>query len=86
MIEIKAEYLNTAVAFGSSGAVLSKRTQSELVDLAIMAQESKNPTLLKFFVSIPPVEDLRRMKLEENIQKYKKQTTTKTKKVETRKK
>ncbi len=86
MVTIKAEYHNTVVAFGTSGVALSKRSQSDLVDLAIMAHESKDPGLLKFFDNIPSIDDLRRMKLEVNIQKYKKQTSTKPKKVETRKK
>lgn len=88
MIEIKAEYHNTAVAFGSSGAVLSKRSQSDLLDLAIMAQDSKNPNLIKLFVELPSLDELRNMKMREKIQKInaEKKVTTKTKKVETTKK
>lgn len=70
MIKIKAEYGNTIIAFGDNGVVLSKRSQSDLVNLGIIAHESKNPNLIKLFESLPSIDDLRRTKLEAAIQKY----------------
>ena len=96
MIKIKAEYGNTIIAFGDNGVSLKKRTEAELVNLGIIAHESQDPTLLKLFESLPSIDQLRRMKLEANIQKYQtkiqtvqpvtKIKTTKPKKVEIKKK
>lgn len=89
MINIKAEYGNTIIAFGDNGVSLKERKQSEIVTLGIMAHESQDPTLLKLFESLPSVDELRRMKLEANIQKYQPVQPVgkpKRKKVETKKK
>ena len=88
MVKIKAEYNNTVIAFGSNGAVLSKRSQSELIDLAIITQDSQNPNLKKLFVELPSIDDLRKMKMDEKIREYKSEQKIKTKntKVETTRK
>ncbi len=93
MIKIKAEYGNTIIAFGDNGVSLKKRTEGEIINLGIIAHESKDPSLLNLFEVLPSVDELRRLKLEANIRKYQPapvepvvKAKTKVKKVETKKK
>lgn len=58
-------YHNTVIAFNNSGVVLKDRSQSDLIDLAIMARESGDPTLLKLFETLPELPELRIMKMRE---------------------
>jgi hypothetical protein len=77
MLKIKKLYQKTRMAFGASGLPLGKRSKDEILDLAIIARESNNPTILDFFEEIPELHDLRKMKLgvkvSQNKAKFKKE-------------
>lgn len=62
MVKIKKEYESAVVAFGTSGLPLGQR--EDLLDLAIIAQQSKDPSLIKLFESLPTLEQLQRMKIQ----------------------
>lgn len=63
-INIKAEHSETVVGFNQSGIPLGKRSQEDLRDLAIMAQDSGNKLLLGYFDGpLPSLEELRAEKL-----------------------
>jgi hypothetical protein len=63
-LSIHPAFYNTVIAFNNSGVVLKDRSQSDLIDLAIMARNSNNPELLKLFESIPELPVLQRMKMQ----------------------
>lgn len=69
MVTIKPTYQDTVIAFGNSGIVLSKRPHEDLIDLALMAHSSRDPTLLKLFENLPTVDQLKRLKMEGIIRK-----------------
>jgi hypothetical protein len=50
-VKIKEEFLKTYVAFGKGNKPLGER--DDINDLAIMAIESQDPTLLKLFENLP---------------------------------
>jgi hypothetical protein len=58
-------YDNTVIAFNNSGVVLKDRSQSDLIDLAIMARESGDRSLIKLFEALPELSELRNMKMQE---------------------
>lgn len=62
---IKPEFFNTVIAFNNSGVVLKDRSDEDLIDLAIMARRSGNPSLLKLFETLPELPDLQVMKMRE---------------------
>lgn len=68
-ILIKPQYHDTVIAFNNSGVVLSKRSQQDLVDLAIMAHRSQNPNLLNLFENLPTLQELQHLKLSRIEQK-----------------
>lgn len=73
MLKIKKLYLTTRIAFGASGLPLGKRTSEEILDLAIIARESKDQSILVVFEGeIPDLEQLRDMKMKMQIAKAKK--------------
>lgn len=59
-LKIKPQFQNNFVAFGKKGKILLKdRTQEDLKQLAIMALQSKDKTLLNLFEgSLPSLIDL----------------------------
>lgn len=61
-VKIKKEYASTVIAFGNSGLPLGQR--DDLSDLAIIAHQSKDPSLLKLFETLPSLEDLQREKVQ----------------------
>jgi hypothetical protein len=63
-LSIKPAYFNTVIAFNNSGVVLKDRSCSDLIDLAIMARRSGNPTLIILFEKLPEIPELQRMKME----------------------
>lgn len=63
-LSIYPAFYNTVIAFNNSGVVLKDRSQSDLIDLAIMARQSNNPELLKLFETIPELPVLQRMKMQ----------------------
>ena len=59
MIKIKDSHLNARVAFGASAQPLGERSESEVLDLAIMAQRSGDSSLLKLFDEpLPSLDEL----------------------------
>jgi hypothetical protein len=62
-ISIKPEFFDTVIAFANSGVVLKDRSQSDLIDLGIMAHESGNPNLKKLFDHLPELPELKLMKM-----------------------
>jgi len=62
LARIKKEYLNKRVAFGKSAAPLHKR--DDLDDLAILAHESQDPSLLILFDVLPPLAQLKKNRTE----------------------
>ncbi len=64
-LSILPAYQNTVIAFNNSGVVLKDRSYSDLIDLAIMARESGDKSLLKLFENLPELPDLRIMKMRE---------------------
>ena len=65
--KIKKEFANKRVAFGKSGARLSER--KDIDDLAIIALESKNPSLLMLFEQMPDLETLKKKRARMQIAK-----------------
>lgn len=77
MITIKRNFLKTVIAFGDSGLSLGKRSQEDLVDLAILAHSSQDPTLLQLFEKLPPMEALRKAKMDGIVKNVKSDRKTK---------
>lgn len=65
--KIKKEFANKRVAFGNSGARLSER--KDIDELAIIALESKNPSLLMLFEVLPDLETLKKKRARMQIAK-----------------
>ncbi len=67
-LKIKEEYLKKRLAFGKSANPLYKRDENELVDLAIMAIQSKDTSLLKLFDGkLPALIDLKKSKTDRQL-------------------
>lgn len=64
-IVIKEEFLSTVVGFGKSGLPLGSR--DDLGDLAIIAQESQDPTLLNLFEKLPSLDALKKHKTDKQL-------------------
>jgi hypothetical protein len=64
-LSIYPAFNNTVIAFNNSGVVLKDRSYSDLIDLAIMALESGDKSLLKLFENLPELTELRTMKMRE---------------------
>lgn len=64
---IKQEFLNKRVAFNNGAAPLHKR--EDIDDLAIIAQESQDPTLLQLFEQLPPLAVLKKNKTEAELKR-----------------
>ncbi|SFW15874.1 hypothetical protein SAMN05661012_00318 [Chitinophaga sancti] len=60
-IKIKKQSESAIVAFGNSGLPLSQR--DDLLDLAIIARQSQDPTLLNHFEELPPLDQLLKQKV-----------------------
>ncbi|WP_073077876.1 hypothetical protein [Chitinophaga jiangningensis] len=65
MIKVKDAYLGTVVAYGHSALPLKER--DDLIDLAILAIKSNDPTLLKLFDDLPPLSELLQAKTEQQL-------------------
>lgn len=61
---IKNEFLNKRVGFGKSAAPLHKRSTNEINELALIAQQSNDPTLLRLFEILPSLAELKKKKTE----------------------
>lgn len=64
MLEIKKSHKDTVIAFNNSGVPLGKRSQADLLDLAILGLESGHRIILDAFVKLPSLESLKKKKLE----------------------
>lgn len=64
-IIVKNEFLQTVVAFGNSGLPLGQR--DDLIDLAIIAQESNDLTLLQLFEKLPSLATLKKAKTDKEL-------------------
>ena len=64
---IKHKYLNKRVAFGKTAAPLYKR--DDIDDLAIMAHESKSPSLIKLFEVLPDLDVLKKARTDAALKK-----------------
>lgn len=62
---IKKEFLGKRIAFGKSGDALGKRT--DIDDLAIIALESNDKTLLRLFDKLPTLADLKKAKTDQQL-------------------
>lgn len=72
---IKKQYLQTTVAFGSSGLPLGMRPQHEIDQLAIIALNSKDRRLLDLFEETPSESELKKSKVEKELQTVRSQVT-----------
>ncbi len=63
-LKIKEEHKDAKVGFNNSGAPLGKRSQKDLIDLAIMGHKH-NPRFKDFFETLPTLEQLQEAKGEE---------------------
>lgn len=70
MITIKTSYRNTVIAYNNSGVPLQRRSQEELIDLAIIGRKSGDPTILDVFTKpLPSLEQLLKLKMTKVIEK-----------------
>lgn len=67
LASIKEEFKNKRVAFNGSAALLGKRNDYD--DLAIIALESKDKTLLRLFDKLPPLAVLKKVKTDQQLKK-----------------
>jgi len=65
LAKIKKEHETTVVAFGNSGLPLGQR--DDIDQLAIIAQESKNPSLLALFEKLPTLAELKKTKTDAEL-------------------
>lgn len=66
--KIKEEFKSTFIAFNGGGKkLLGERDDIDV--LAIMAHESRNPTLLNLFEVLPPLADLKKARLDSELKK-----------------
>jgi hypothetical protein len=63
--KIKTQYFNKRVAFGKSAALLHNR--EDIDDLAIIAHESQDKTLLDLFEILPELSVLKKAKTDREL-------------------
>jgi hypothetical protein len=64
---IKKEFQNKRVAFGKSAAPLSKR--EDVDELALIAMESQDHSLLNLFEYLPPLDILKKTRVESQLRR-----------------
>jgi len=64
---IKEEFKKKRIAFNNSADPLYKR--NDIDDLAIIAHESKDKTLLRLFDNLPPLAVLKKTKTDQQLKK-----------------
>lgn len=62
---IKDEHKQTTIAFGNSGLPLGLR--DDIDQLAILAHESQDPSLLNLFKVLPPLAELKKSKVDAEL-------------------
>jgi hypothetical protein len=65
--EIKPEFKDKKIAFNKHGTPIGSRP--DIDDLAIMALESGDPSLLKLFKKLPLLSELKKQKTDEELKK-----------------
>lgn len=69
-VKIKETHRNDVVLFGGKGRKkLGERSQKELRDLAILAHQSGDKSLLERFENLPSLEELQGTRVKETIAK-----------------
>lgn len=63
--ELKPGFKNKKIAFGKSGRPLGQR--DDLDDLAIIAIESGNRSLIELFTHLPDIAELKRQRVEAQL-------------------
>jgi len=64
---IKEEFKNKRLAFGKSANPLYKRSGIEINELAIIAHESKDKSLLQLFETFPTLAELKKTKTDQQL-------------------
>ena len=63
-LKIKKNFQNTVIAYNNSGIPLKGRSEDDITDLAIMAVESNDPSLINLFEDkLPSIKDLVKIKM-----------------------
>lgn len=68
--KIKEQYGSTVVAFGNSGLPLGQR--EDIDELAIIAHQSQDPSVLVLFETLPPLDELLKQKTDHQLAAKKK--------------
>lgn len=64
MLTIKNSSKDTVIAFNNSGVPVGKRSQADLIDLAIIGHESGHKAILEVFEGpLPSLQDLKAWKM-----------------------
>lgn len=64
MIKIKRSHENTVIAYNNSGVPLNRRSQDDLLDLAIIGRKSKDQLILNVFEEpLPQLDGLIKLKM-----------------------
>lgn len=66
---IKEEFKTTVIGFGNSGLPLGER--DDLNDLALIAHESQDPSLLNLFDNLPAHDELKKARVDADLAKSK---------------
>jgi hypothetical protein len=66
--EIKEEFKNKRIAFGKGG-YLPIGQREDIDELAIIAQESQDPSLVKLFKKLPDLSELKKAKTESQLKR-----------------
>jgi hypothetical protein len=64
---VKEEFQNKKISFGKSGLPLGQR--DDIDELAIIALESNDKSLLNLFEKLPPLAELKKKKVDEQLRK-----------------
>lgn len=64
MLKIKSTHWNTVIAFNNSGVPVGKRSQADLIDLAIIGLQSGHKAVLDVFEEpLPSLQELKAQKM-----------------------
>lgn len=64
---VKEEFRNKKISFGKSGLPLGER--DDVDELAIAALESNDKSLLKLFEQLPPLAELKKKRVDDELRK-----------------
>lgn len=66
-IKIKEGKGGTIISFGKGSGPIEKRSNDDLIELAIMAHESQDPTILDLFDDLPKLNALKQYKTDKTL-------------------